>query len=143
MLLEGHGIGYARLGLEWYVAEDQGENVRMNGLDSSSSMTLQQCENACTHIDGCNSFAHCPRDENRCWLMDKVFKGNEPTTANSTCSTYYKKGIRAILLKNLYIFSMILQLISFTSFSFHSDTNTLTSTVCSNDGECNGNGKIL
>ena len=99
MLLEGDGLEYALLGPEWYVAEDQGKTVHLNGLVSSSSMTLKQCENACTHTDGCNSFSHCPRDEDRCQLMDGVFKGNEPTIVNSTCSTYYKKGIRAVLPK--------------------------------------------
>ena len=99
MLLEGQEVEYARLGQEWYVAANEGNPILFNGKQDNWPMTLEQCENACTHIDGCNSFAHCPRDENRCWLMDKVFKGNEPTTANSTCSTYYKKGIRAILLK--------------------------------------------
>ena len=106
MLLEGHDVEYVRLGQEWYVAADEGNNVLFNGKMDNWPMTLQQCENACTQTDSCNSFAHCPRHQNRCWLTDRVLTGNEPTKYKYYCSTYYKKGIRAVLLKTLFIFTI-------------------------------------
>ena len=104
MLLVGPGVQYARLGQEWYVATVEGNPVLYNGKEDPYPMTLQQCENACTQTDGCNSFAHCPRHQNRCWLKDRVFKGKEPTKYKYYCSTYYKKGISALLPNNLFIF---------------------------------------
>ena len=105
MLLEGREGGYARLGQEWYVGADQGNNVPFNGKLDNWPMTLQQCEDACDQTDGCNSFAHCPRHQNRCWLTDKVYNGNEPTKHNDYCSTYYKTGIRSLLPNNIFMFN--------------------------------------
>ena len=105
MLLEGREVEYARLGQEWYVASDEGKPVLYNGKEDPYPMTLQQCEHACSQTDGCNSFAHCPRHQNRCWLKDRVFTGNEPTMYKYYCSTYYKTGITSLFPNNL---SMVL-----------------------------------
>ena len=111
MLLEGREGGYARLGQEWYVGADQGNNVPFNGKLDNWPMTLQQCGDACDQTDGCNSFAHCPRHQNRCWLTDKVYKGNEPTKYKYYCSTYYKTGIRSLFPNNIFIFNCPLLII--------------------------------
>ena len=103
MLLEGHDVEYVRLGQEWYVAADEGKSVLFNGKADPFPLTLQQCENACTQTDGCNSFAHCPRHQNRCWLTDRVLTGNEPTKYKYYCSTYYKKGITDAPANNKFI----------------------------------------
>ena len=123
MLLVGPGVQYARLGQEWYVATVEGNPVLYNGKEDPYPMTLQQCENACTQTDGCNSFAHCPRHQNRCWLKDRVFKGKEPTKYKYYCSTYYKKGISALLPNNLFIF--IVNQFIFIYLIIHTDSFSL------------------
>merc|ERR1719357_1067772 len=52
-------------------------------------MELSECEEVCTTTEGCNSFAYCPYDYNRCWLKDKAFTGNEVTRYQGYCRTYY------------------------------------------------------
>ena len=92
---------YRRLGKEWYIASDEGNVVLYNGKNQNARMTLQQCEDACTQTDGCHSFAHCPRDYNRCWLKDRILTGNEPTIYKYYCSTYFREGILSIFQKNI------------------------------------------
>ena len=106
MLFADRVVEYVRLGQEWYVATDDGNPVFLNGKPDNYPMTLQQCENACTKTDGCNSFTHCPRHQNRCWLKDRVLTGGEPTKYNHYCSTYYKPGIGSQLPNNIFIFSV-------------------------------------
>ena len=108
MLLEGQELEYARLGHEWYVATDEGNPVFLNGKTDNYPMTLKQCETACTQTEGCNSFSHCPRHQNRCWLKDRVLTGGEPTKYKHYCSTYYKPGIISHLLNPIFIFSVLI-----------------------------------
>ena len=84
------------LGEEWYAAADEGSVVLLDGEDGTPHMSLQQCEDACTETNGCNSIAHCPRDVNRCYLRDGVFTGSEPTNYNYYCISYYKRNVEGI-----------------------------------------------
>ena len=83
---------YKLLGKDLWVAVDEGNSVLLNGIDGTPGMTLGECEQACTDTADCNSFAHCPNDVNRCWMKDRVFKGNEPTKYKYYCSTFYREG---------------------------------------------------
>jgi len=75
------------------VAADEGNAVyfEVNGqlVNGNYHMELSECEEVCTTTEGCNSFAYCPYDYNRCWLKDKAFTGNEVTRYHGWCSTYY------------------------------------------------------
>ena len=82
--------GYELLGEEWYIAADEGSVVLLNGQDGTPYMSLEQCEDACTDTDGCNSISHCPRDIDRCYLRGGIFTGSEPTIYKYYCSSYYK-----------------------------------------------------
>ena len=91
-------------------------------------MTLQQCKDACTQTDDCHNFGHCPRDQNKCWLRDRILTGNEPTKYKHYCSTYYSKtGILSSYKKSAYIllghFDGIKFLTNFNIFRCNDNSN--------------------
>ena len=86
------------MGPDLWAAVDEGNSVLLNGVDGTPNMTLETCKAACRDTADCNSFAHCPKDvndpkhDNKCWMKDRVFKGNEPTKYDNYCTTFYYLG---------------------------------------------------
>ena len=82
----------------------------LNGVAGTPDLTLKECEDACSTTDGCYSFAHCPRDDNRCWMSNKRFTGGEPTVWKYYCSTYYKQieGILYVLRNAIHELNLVL-----------------------------------
>ena len=81
------------MGHDGYIATEKGNSVKPWSWHNPYKpyMTLNECEKACTDMEGCNSFWYCPNHNNRCYLYDRVFEGNEPTSRKWYCSTYYKE----------------------------------------------------
>eukprot|EP00441_Pelagodinium_beii_P007800 CAMPEP_0197690874 /NCGR_PEP_ID=MMETSP1338-20131121/108959_1 /TAXON_ID=43686 ORGANISM="Pelagodinium beii, Strain RCC1491" /NCGR_SAMPLE_ID=MMETSP1338 /ASSEMBLY_ACC=CAM_ASM_000754 /LENGTH=680 /DNA_ID=CAMNT_0043273365 /DNA_START=116 /DNA_END=2158 /DNA_ORIENTATION=+ len=68
------------------VAAEEGDEIG----SKVETLSLQECQNACTNVNECQSFAFCPHFDG-CWMKTKVLTGSEPTRNFYDCKTYYKK----------------------------------------------------
>eukprot|EP00931_Biecheleriopsis_adriatica_P042894 TRINITY_DN2447_c0_g1_i3.p1 TRINITY_DN2447_c0_g1~~TRINITY_DN2447_c0_g1_i3.p1 ORF type:complete len:887 (-),score=130.08 TRINITY_DN2447_c0_g1_i3:97-2367(-) len=59
------------------------------GVGEITTLSLQECQSACSSNARCQSAAFCPEFEG-CYLKDKAFTGNEATRDFYDCRTIYK-----------------------------------------------------
>eukprot|EP00931_Biecheleriopsis_adriatica_P034476 TRINITY_DN198_c0_g1_i11.p1 TRINITY_DN198_c0_g1~~TRINITY_DN198_c0_g1_i11.p1 ORF type:complete len:1626 (-),score=281.10 TRINITY_DN198_c0_g1_i11:41-4918(-) len=78
------GICYGNLSA---VAVDEGGGIG----DKIDTLSLEECQRACTNDNQCQSAAYCPHFEG-CWLKDKILVGSEPTRDFYDCKTIYKSS---------------------------------------------------
>lgn len=79
----GTGVCYGALPA---VAVEEGP-----GTGQISTLSLSECQGACTEDQQCQSFAFCPTFEG-CYMKSKRFVGNEDTQQFYDCKTYYKRS---------------------------------------------------
>jgi len=60
------------------------------GVGEITTLSLQECQAACSDNDRCKSAAFCPEFEG-CYLKEKNLNGNEPTRNFYDCRTIYQK----------------------------------------------------
>merc|ERR1719335_1106502 len=68
-----------------YVVQNEGGN-----LGEFVWKSVNQCSKLCDETRGCQSFAHCPGHENRCWLKDRAINEAEPRRYQGYCTSYSK-----------------------------------------------------
>jgi len=71
-----------------HLASEEGGDVAM-----IKQGDLGTCKELCDDMEGCQSFAIC--SGSKCWLKNRTLTGNEPTTLNSHCQTYYAVQVKS------------------------------------------------